>query len=221
MISPRPSILILAAGASSRMRGADKMLEIVDGVAQIRRITEAALATGCPVTVTLPPDHPARVVALAGLAARQVIVTDARAGMAASIRAGLATLPPAAAVLVVLADLPELTEADLRTMLAAQGETPDLIIRACSASGLPGHPVCFPPWARAELAALSGDTGARDLLARHTALVRAVALPGRHAVTDLDTPEAWAAWRAGNHPMPEQRQPCPPRPRPSALSAPA
>ncbi|NCO17314.1 MAG: nucleotidyltransferase family protein [Alphaproteobacteria bacterium] len=196
MNRPHASILILAAGASRRMRGADKMLEVVDGVAQLRRITRAALATGCPVTVTLPPDHPARAVALAGLAARQVIVADARAGMSASIRAGLAALPPGAAVLVVLADLPELTATDLRAMLAAQGETPDLIVRACSASGVPGHPVCFPPWTRDELMALIGDTGARDLLARQVGRTRMLPLPGDHAVTDLDTPEAWAAWRA-------------------------
>lgn len=193
---PRPSILILAAGASTRMRGADKMLEMVDGVAQIRRITKAALATGCPVTVTLPPDRPARAAALAGLAARRVIVADARAGMAASIRAGLTAQPPDAAVLVVLADLPELTETDLRTMLAAQAASPDMIVRACSASGVPGHPVGFPPWARPDLAALTGDAGARDLLTRHAARSRCVALPGSHAVTDLDTPEAWATWRA-------------------------
>ncbi|MDP2738727.1 MAG: nucleotidyltransferase family protein [Pseudorhodobacter sp.] len=193
---PRPSILILAAGASSRMRGADKMLEIVDGVPQIRRITKAALATGCPVTVTLPPDRPARAAALAGLAATQVNVANASAGMAASIHAGLEALPPEGAVLIVLADLPELTAADLGTILAAQAATPDLIIRACSASGVPGHPVGFPPWARPDLAALTGDAGARDLLARHASRSRCVALPGSHAVTDLDTPEAWAAWRA-------------------------
>lgn len=196
MNSPRPSILILAAGASSRMRGGDKMLERVAGVAQITRITRAALATGCPVTVTLPPDHPARAAALAGLAARQVIVADASAGMSASIRDGLAALPPDAVVLVVLADLPELTATDLRTMLAAQAASPDLIVRACSASGVPGHPVAFPPWVRVELMALSGDTGARDLLARHVARTRMLPLPGDHAVTDLDTPEAWAEWRA-------------------------
>jgi CTP:molybdopterin cytidylyltransferase MocA len=41
---------------------------------------------------------------------------------------------------------------------------------------------------------LSGDEGARAILRRHPP--RLLALPGRHAVTDLDTPEDWARWRA-------------------------
>ena len=39
-------ILILAAGASSRMRGTDKLLEEIDGQPQIRRITKEPLRPG-------------------------------------------------------------------------------------------------------------------------------------------------------------------------------
>ena len=45
-------IVILAAGASSRMRGRDKLLELVDGVALLRRQVERALNTGAKVFVT-------------------------------------------------------------------------------------------------------------------------------------------------------------------------
>lgn len=48
-------ILILAGGASSRMRGADKLLERIDGQQQLARIAQAARATGLPVRVALPP----------------------------------------------------------------------------------------------------------------------------------------------------------------------
>ncbi|MDP2739801.1 MAG: nucleotidyltransferase family protein [Pseudorhodobacter sp.] len=200
MAPQQPSILILAAGAATRMRGADKMLERVDGVAQIRRITAAALATGCRVAIALPPDRPDRAAAVEGLPVIGVIVKDAQDGMAASIRAGLAALPANAALMILLADLPELTHDDLNTVLRAQAETPELIIRACSAAGIPGHPVCFPPMLRAELASLRGDMGARALLARHKTRCRTVALPANHAITDLDTPEDWAAWRASRLP---------------------
>ncbi|MFN5826754.1 MAG: nucleotidyltransferase family protein, partial [Rhodobacterales bacterium] len=61
--------------------------------------------------------------------------------------------------------------------------------------GTPGHPVLFPVWALADLAALTGDSGARDLLQTYRNRTELVALPARHAVTDLDTPEDWAAWR--------------------------
>ncbi|MEZ5755305.1 MAG: NTP transferase domain-containing protein [Paracoccaceae bacterium] len=54
----QPHILLLAAGSPPRMRGGDKLLEDVAGEPLLRRSARAALATGCPVTVTLPPTGP-------------------------------------------------------------------------------------------------------------------------------------------------------------------
>ncbi len=62
-------ILILAAGQSSRMRGRDKLLEPVDGVALLAAQADKSLAVTRDVFVALPaPGHP-RLAALAGLAA--------------------------------------------------------------------------------------------------------------------------------------------------------
>lgn len=191
-----PEILILAAGSSSRMRGGDKLLEPVDGVAQLRRIAKAALASGCPVTVALPPGRPARSACLAGLGVRQICVAHPESGMAASLVAGLAALPPTAPVLLLLADLPEITAEDLQAALAAWADTPDRILRGMAADGTPGHPVGFPVDLLPELRRLSGDQGAREVVQRHKARLLMVALPNQHAITDLDTPEDWARWRA-------------------------
>ncbi|MGB8813068.1 MAG: NTP transferase domain-containing protein, partial [Paracoccaceae bacterium] len=90
MMTQIPAILILAAGSSSRMRGADKLLERIDGVPQIARITQAALATGCPVLVALPPDRPLREKAIAALNVTRITIENAAEGMAASIREGVA-----------------------------------------------------------------------------------------------------------------------------------
>lgn len=190
-------VLILAAGASRRMRGADKLLEPVAGQPLLRHLTQQALQTGLPVTVALPPDKPLRGSVLAGLDVTRVVVPDAASGMAASLRAGLAALPDTAAVMLLLADLPEITTADLIQMAQAQRAMPDRILRATGFDGTPGHPVIFPPDTRADLARLSGDEGARRVLQTHAPRVTLIALPGQHATTDLDTPEAWAAWRAG------------------------
>jgi hypothetical protein len=84
-----PAILLLAAGSSSRMRGADKLLERVDGVPLLLRQARVALAAGVPVIVTLPGDRPARTAALAGLDLVTVPVPDAALGLSASIRAGV------------------------------------------------------------------------------------------------------------------------------------
>ncbi len=194
------SILILAAGASSRMRGGDKLLEPVNGVPQIARIAEAARGTGLPVLVALPPDRPRRDAALAGLGVATVTVPDPAQGMAASLKAGLAALPDGMGVILLLADLPEITTADLNHLIAEWARAPEAILRGTAADGTPGHPVCFPPDLRAELLHLEGDEGARSVIARHRARLRPVALPDRHATTDLDTPEDWAAWRAAQPP---------------------
>jgi CTP:molybdopterin cytidylyltransferase MocA len=191
-----PEILILAAGSSSRMRGADKLLEEIDGEPLLTRSARVALATDCPVMVTLPPDRPARLAALQGLAVTPVIVPDAAKGLAASLIAGLGALPASAPVLMVLADLPDLTTEDLQDCLAVWAKDPLAIPRGAAADGTPGHPVGFPPDLRAELLALTGDTGARAVLARHAHRLHLVRLPGTHATTDLDTPEEWATWRA-------------------------
>jgi CTP:molybdopterin cytidylyltransferase MocA len=189
-------ILILAAGASSRMRGTDKLLESVLGRPLIAHVASRALATGCPVSVTLDASRPLRSAALAGLPVRQIVVPDPGRGMTASLQAGLAALPATAAVMVLLGDMPDLTTPDLETLLELAKAHPDLILRACATGGLPGHPVLFPPWVRPEIDALQGDPGPREVLRRHKDRLRMIPLPGLRAITDLDTPEDWAAWRA-------------------------
>lgn len=194
----QPHILLLAAGSSSRMRGGDKLLEPVGGEPLLTRIARAALATGAPVTVTLPPDRPARLAALAGLTVAQVTVPDPAQGMSASLAAGLAAIPAGRGVLLLLADLPEITAQDLSHLLALWQQEPEAILRATAEDGTPGHPVCFPPDLRDDLLTLRGDAGARAVLIRHRARLRTVPLPGTRATTDLDTPEDWAAWRAAH-----------------------
>lgn len=189
-------ILILAAGASRRMGGRDKLTENVADQPLLRKITLAALGTGLPVTIALPPDRPDRWAALEDLAARRVLVHYPEQGMSASLKVGLAALPVSAAVLLLLADLPEIDSHDLTQMAQAQTAHPELILRAISAQGVPGHPVVFPPWARPELMAIEGDEGARAVLRAHAGKVLLVPLPENHATTDLDTPEDWARWRA-------------------------
>ncbi len=43
---------------------------------------------------------------------------------------------------------------------------------------------------------MSGDTGAKEIIAQAQAETLTVPLRGNRARLDLDTPEAWAAWRA-------------------------
>lgn len=188
------AVLLPAAGASRRMRGRDKLLEQVDGIALLRRSALRALATGAEVAVTVPEASP-RAQTLTALDLT-ILEIDATEGMAASLRAGAAWADAlgASALMIALPDMPDIASADMQAMFAAQADQPDTPMRATSEDGRPGHPVILPRALFAALQRLHGDTGARDVLQNHPP--RLHPLPGQRAVTDLDTPEAWAAWRA-------------------------
>ncbi|WP_272008435.1 nucleotidyltransferase family protein [Roseovarius sp. ZX-A-9] len=191
------AILMPAAGASSRMRGRDKLLEPVGGVPLLARQVGRAMATQLPVYVTTRADRPARIAALKALprnGLHRVPVGTPDEGLAASIRAGLAGLPAdTEALMVLLPDLPDIGTDDILAMIAAFRKSPDRILRAATEDGRPGHPVILPKRTFATLAQLQGDTGAAALLRANPP--RLFPLTGERAITDLDTPEDWANWR--------------------------
>ncbi|APG46821.1 nucleotidyltransferase family protein [Phaeobacter porticola] len=199
------AILILAAGAARRMRGRDKLLEHIDASPLLSRICAAALATGHDTYVTLPAaSHPRATLILNNMrSATAVYVPDAAEGMGASIRTGVAAVgPDYDGVMILPADMPELTQEDLRQVISGFAAAPDMILRATAADGRFGHPVIFPRRHFTALAQLQGDKGARALVKsaiQNSEKIATVALPDQHALTDLDTPEAWANWRAQRH----------------------
>ena len=190
------AILIPAAGSAKRMRGGDKLLEHIDGQPLLRRQAELALTLTPLVLVTLRAPDPERLKALHDLPLHKLAVPDAAEGMAASLRTGAAAALArnARALMILPADMPDLTRDDLALLIAAVDQDPDSLHRATTAQGTPGHPVVIPRRLIADLLHLTGDAGARSLIARHP--VRLHPLPENHALTDLDTPEDWAAWRA-------------------------
>lgn len=189
------AILILAAGASTRMGPKDKLLEQVGGAPLLTVMANRALATGCDVYACLPDTQHPRVQALPE-DVTPIWVPDAVEGMAASLRTGVMTLPQTiGSVMILPADMPDLDSADLLAVWSAH--QPHAITRGASQSGQPGHPVIFPRDLFRELETLRGDEGAKSVLVRHRQRLTLVPLPNDHALTDLDTPEAWEAWRAG------------------------
>ncbi len=179
------------------MRGGDKLLEKVDGTAQLARVVEAALDTGQRVVVCLPPTGGERDMVLAPLLCERLYilrVPDPTEGMGATLRhaaehALAGTVP--SGVMILPADMPDLKTDDLQTVTGHFSGDP---VRACAEDGRPGHPVILPARTLKAMAQLRGDHGARMLLEGEE--VTRVPLKGQRALTDLDTPEDWGKWRA-------------------------
>ena len=194
----RVEVVLLAAGSSSRMRGRDKLLEDIQSEPLLRHCAKVALGAQVDrVNVVLPPDSQPRLSALRGLGVNTVECRDWQVGMSASLRAGLAAVSlDCDAVIIALADMPEITADHLDRLVAAfdpkEGRE---ICRAVSADGTPGHPVLFGRRFFEALAGLSGDRGARDVLQEAADFLINVPTRGQGASIDLDTPEDWAKWR--------------------------
>ncbi|MGB1212945.1 MAG: NTP transferase domain-containing protein [Pikeienuella sp.] len=193
---PFVSGILLAAGASSRMRGKDKLTEQIEDTPLLRRSALRLLASGADeVIVIIRPDDPARHASLLGLDIKAIENPLAVEGMGASIRAGMSAISSKAdAVLISLADMPDLTTAGYDSLIAAfSPEDGREIIRASDGGGTPGNPVMFGRRFFESLRALEGDEGARHILAAHRDLICLIGIEG--ATTDLDAPEDWATWR--------------------------
>lgn len=191
------AVLIPAAGASSRMGGRDKLMLEVEGESLLRRAAAMAVRTGEQVIVTLPntgPMLPARRAALMGLGIRPVEIADYHDGMSASFRAGVRAAGPVEGLVILLPDMPAITDADLALLIRRFRADPHRPVRAVGSFGTPGHPVILPHRLFQEVAVLTGDAGARLVLQGEE--VTLVPLADDRAVTDIDTPEDWNDWLA-------------------------
>ena len=169
----RLEAVVLAAGAARRFGGGKLTAPWRGGVLLDGALAAAFAAPVRSVTVVTGADAEgvgaaARAYAeRSGQAARLRIVhaADHAEGMAASLRAGIASLPAdAAGVLVFLGDMPRVPAAVLGP-LAAQIAAGSLAAAPVFA-GQRGHPAVFAAGLFPELLALIGDQGARKVLER-------------------------------------------------------
>ena len=195
--------LILAAGTASRYRAADptvatKLVARLDGVPLVRRVAEAALGTGARPLVVVTGHAAAEVrAALDGCAVGFAHNPDYAAGLASSLRAGLLALPPeASGTLVLLGDMPGVTAPLLERLIAAFGADPDADAAVPVHGGRRGNPALLGRALFAQVEALTGDEGARRLLAR----ARLVEVPVDDDAVLLDVDEPAALHAVGGRP---------------------
>lgn len=196
--APPVAALILAAGRSSRMGGPNKLLAPWRGLPLVRHVAEAACASrATPVLVVTGHESEAIAAALDGLPVTIVPNPDHARGLSTSLRAGLAALPEAAAgALVLLGDMPRVTPAILDRLIAAFADRPEAKAVVPTLAGRRGNPVLLARDLFAGAMAMTGDTGARALVAAAGEAVSEVEVDDVAVLADIDTPDALAALQA-------------------------
>lgn len=188
---PGYSIVLLAAGESSRM-GSPKQLLPFAGRPLLRHAAESALASRASgVIVVLGARAPQLRPVLEGLPLEIVENPEWSQGMGSSIRAGIlaaASHHPAGAILA-LADQPFVTPETYNRLIAARDRSA-LPIVAAQYAGTAGVPALFAADLFPALATLPPTQGCKSLILRHP--TRTFLLPCPEAETDLDTPYDYA-----------------------------
>lgn len=199
-------VVVVAAGRGSRFGGAHhKLAQILgdarDGITVLGATLHHAIESQLDVVVVTTA--PFADLARSQIAARDVIVLPevsaaapvdprvvARAdslpdelGMGHSIRAGVVARPEAAGWIVLPGDMPTVQPKTLQSVARALDQHS---IAYAQYRGQRGHPVGFSAELYSELARLSGDQGARRLVARYAAHAVEVDDPG--VLIDVDTP---------------------------------
>lgn len=178
MSTSLPTVIVLAAGRSTRFRaasgGQDKLQALLDHRSVREHTLAAVQASGLPFHV-VEAAHTAHI---------------AQPGMGESIATGVRACAQAAGWLILPADLPLIQPATLRAV--AQALTDHTVVQAVY-QGQRGHPVGFAATCGPALMALTGDHGARSVLQTYPPYALAVDDAG--CMHDVDTPEALEAAR--------------------------
>lgn len=196
---PRIAAVVLAAGQSRRMGTRNKLLAEVDGVPMVARAVEAARdSVDAGVYVVTGHEHEQIAEALSAYDVTVVHNPRYAEGLSTSLASGLAALPgDVDAACVCLGDMPRVTPAHMRKLIAAFDPDEGRAICVPLWDGRRGHPVL---WARrffADMSDVKGDVGARHLLGEYADLVCEVPAADDGVLLDVDSPEALRALVGG------------------------
>ncbi|WP_276484280.1 nucleotidyltransferase family protein [Paraflavitalea pollutisoli] len=186
------AILLLAAGASSRM-GQPKMFLTYQGSSLLQHAVQAATATSPHCFVVAGALAWEIAIELRDDPVRVIHHTGWEAGIGSSIAVGVTSilntkLQPSN-ILITVCDQPFIDHALLQQLIDQQAHTSKGII-ACAYEDTIGTPVLFDQQYFPALQALSGQQGAKKILQEHPDAVATVDFP--RGAFDIDTPEDYA-----------------------------
>lgn len=192
-----PTVIVLAAGRGSRFVAPDHKLLQPFGTSTVlgtalRIAIESGLQVRVVTTAVVTPE------ARRHLAQRDIVELPAasgqageRLGMGYSIASGVAASADAGGWLLLPADMPTVRPSSL---LAVAARLPQHVVVYAQHRGRRGHPVGFSAELYSELVQLSGDEGARRLVARYPS--HGIELDDPGVLADIDTQEDLMALHA-------------------------
>ncbi len=190
---PRVAALVLAAGLSRRMAPQNKLLAMMPNGQRMIQATAHRILGSSANPVIVVSGHQDRQIreALADCKVRFVHAPDYAEGVAASLRTGIAALSSSiGAVMVCLGDMPLVESATMDRIIAAYDPSEGREIIIPCFDGQRGNPVLWGQRFFPELLALSGDTGARQILHKYMEYVSEVGVDSDSVLRDFDTPDA-------------------------------
>jgi molybdenum cofactor cytidylyltransferase len=193
--APNIAAVILAAGRSRRMAPHNKLL-VADksGKPMIARVVDNVLSSKArPVLVVT--GHQAEQIdqTLGGRPVLRVHADDYAEGLSASLKAGIAAVPPeAGAAIVCLGDMPLVTGRMIDRLLDAYDPDEGRLIVLPTFRGKQGNPMLWDRRFFPEILAISGDSGARFLLSQHLEHVAEVEVADDAVLRDFDTADQLA-----------------------------
>ncbi len=201
----QPVIIVLAAGRGSRFAGSShKLVQDLGSISVLGQTIGHAIESRLPVVVVTT--EPLAAEATRWVARRDVVVlpevgspgggpgsspSGGALGMGFSIAAGVAARSHGGGWLMLPGDMPLVQPSTL--VRVAQGLAQHAVVYA-QYRGRRGHPVGFAAELFSELVQLSGDEGARRLMARYPSLGIELDDPG--VLVDVDTLDDLAKVRA-------------------------
>jgi len=184
------AIVILAAGGSQRM-GRSKQVLPFRGRTLLRHAVETAIASACrPIVATIGAHEDLVRPELHSLPVLIAHNPDWTQGISSSLRAAIERLAQVREVDVqgavfMLADQPLVTAEDINTLVKLHDRTGKDIVASAYANTY-GVPMFISKRLFDEVATLSGNEGARQLIAHHRGQVATA--PLSNAALDIDTP---------------------------------
>lgn len=186
----KTGIIILAAGNSSRLGRPKQLLPYRGKTLLLYVVAEALEASLQPVVVVTGAYQAEIQDALTGLEVNIVHNPRWETGMASGIAAGLGEAlsiePHLSGLIVAVCDQPYISAELFRSLMEKQAGSGKGLIASVYSETL-GTPVLFDGRYFTELAVLSGDAGAKQLLRRYPDDVAAVPFP--NGSIDIDTEE--------------------------------